>query len=104
MRSEIAIHKERFHFRYRMPFENFDAIVELLGDAIVPDVLQAKRRNVEPIYPEMTATIGIGGRVSVLKLLESFPHHQAPSHHHLPRSVPHKFNNVKHCPPPQRSK
>ena len=53
------LHEERFHVRYRMPLKDFEALVELLGDDIVPDIRQAKRRNVEPIYPEMVAAIGI---------------------------------------------
>jgi hypothetical protein len=34
-------------------------LVELLGDAIVPNVVQFKRRCQEPIYPKMIAAIGI---------------------------------------------
>jgi hypothetical protein len=47
------LHKNRFHIRYRMPLEDFEALVELLGDEIVPNVVQSKRRCDEPIYPRM---------------------------------------------------
>jgi hypothetical protein len=42
-----------------MPLDNFEALVELLGDAIVPNVVQANVRCEEPIYPKMVAAIGI---------------------------------------------
>jgi hypothetical protein len=42
-----------------MPLEDFEALVELLGDEIVPNVVQSKRRCEEPIYPKMTVTIRI---------------------------------------------
>ena len=45
------LHEDRFHTRYRMPLEDFDALVELLGDAIVPNNLQSKRRCGKPISP-----------------------------------------------------
>ena len=53
------LHEEHFHIRHRMPLKDFDAFVELLGDEIAPNIRQAKRRNEEPIYPEMVAAIGI---------------------------------------------
>jgi hypothetical protein len=53
------LHKDRFHIRYRMPLDDFEALVELLGDAIVPNVVQSNRRCEEPIYPEMVVAIGI---------------------------------------------
>ncbi len=54
------LHEDRFHIRYRMPLDDFEALVELLGaDAIVPNVVQSNRRCEEPIYPEMVAAIGI---------------------------------------------
>ena len=31
------LHEHHFHIRYRMPLEDFDALVELLADVIVPD-------------------------------------------------------------------
>jgi hypothetical protein len=39
--------------------EDFEALVDLLGDAIVTNVVQSNRRCEEPIYPKMVATIGI---------------------------------------------
>jgi hypothetical protein len=53
------LHKDCFYTRYRMPLEDFNALVELLGDAIVPNVVQSKRRCMEPIYPQMILEIGI---------------------------------------------
>ena len=33
-------HEDRFHIRYRMPpLEDFEALVDLLGDAIVPNII-----------------------------------------------------------------
>jgi hypothetical protein len=55
------LHEDCFHTRYRMPLGDFNALVELLGGAIVPNVVQSKRRSVEPIYPKMI--LGIGTRV-----------------------------------------
>jgi hypothetical protein len=42
-----------------MPLEDFEALVNLLGDAIVTDVVQSNRRCEEPIYPKIVAAIGI---------------------------------------------
>jgi hypothetical protein len=54
------LHKDHFHTRYCMPLEEFNALVELLGDVIgVPNVVQSERRCVEPIYPKMILGIGI---------------------------------------------
>jgi hypothetical protein len=33
------LHEDRFHIRYHMPLEDFEALVELLGDGIVPNVV-----------------------------------------------------------------
>jgi hypothetical protein len=59
LREEKLLHKDRFHIRYGMPLEDFEALVSLLGDAIVTDVVQSNRRRKEPIYPKMVAVIGI---------------------------------------------
>jgi hypothetical protein len=53
------LHEDRFHIRYRMPLEDFEALVELLGDSVVPNVAQSKRRCQEPMYPKMIVAIGI---------------------------------------------
>jgi hypothetical protein len=53
------LHEDRFHIRYRMPLEDFEALVELLGDAVVQNVVQSKRRCQEPLYPRMIVAIGI---------------------------------------------
>jgi hypothetical protein len=43
-----------------MPLEDFEALaLDLLGDAIVTDVVQSNRRCEEPIYPKMVTAIGI---------------------------------------------
>jgi hypothetical protein len=42
-----------------MRLGDFNALVELLGGAIVPNVVQSKRRSVEPIYLKMILGIGI---------------------------------------------
>jgi hypothetical protein len=42
-----------------MPLVDFEALVKLLGDG-VPNIVQSKRRCVEPIYyPKMIVAIGI---------------------------------------------
>jgi hypothetical protein len=41
---EKLLRKDRFHIIYRMPLEDFIALVDLLGDAIVTDVVQSNRR------------------------------------------------------------
>ena len=43
------LHEDRFHIRYHMPLDDFEALDELLGDAIVPNVVQSNRRCEEPI-------------------------------------------------------
>jgi hypothetical protein len=42
-----------------MPLDDFEALVELLGDAIVPNTRQSKRRCQSPIHPKMIVAIGI---------------------------------------------
>ncbi len=42
-----------------MSLEDFEALVDLLGDAIVPNVVMSNRRCEEPIYLKMVAAIGI---------------------------------------------
>jgi hypothetical protein len=42
-----------------MPLEDFEALVDLLVDGIITDVVQSNRRCEEPIYPRMVAAIGI---------------------------------------------
>jgi hypothetical protein len=57
---EKQVHEDRFHIRYCMPLDDFEALVELLGDAIVPNIVQSNNRRCdEPIYPKMVAAIGI---------------------------------------------
>jgi hypothetical protein len=53
------LHEKRFHIRYRMPLEHFDALVLLLGKDVSPDVTQSKRHNDAPIYPEIFVGVGI---------------------------------------------
>jgi hypothetical protein len=53
------VHKDCFHIRYSMPLEDFEALVDLLGDGVVPNVVMSKRRCGEPIYPKMVVPIGI---------------------------------------------
>ena len=53
------LHEDCFHIRYQMPLVDFEALVKLLGDG-VPNIVQSKRRCVEPIYyPKMIVAIGI---------------------------------------------
>jgi hypothetical protein len=53
------LHENRFHIRYRMALEDFDALVLLLGDEVVPNVSMSRRRSAEAIYPEMVVGVGI---------------------------------------------
>jgi hypothetical protein len=53
------LHENRFHIRYRMALEDFDALVLLLGDEVVPNVAMSRRRSAEAIYPEMVVGVGI---------------------------------------------
>jgi hypothetical protein len=56
---EKVLQEDRFHIRYHMPLEDFEALVDLMGDAIVTDIVQSNRRCKEPIYPKMVEAIGI---------------------------------------------
>jgi hypothetical protein len=56
---EKLIHENRFHIRYRMSFEDFDALVQLLGDDVVPNFTMSGLRCDAAIYPEMVVAIGI---------------------------------------------
>jgi hypothetical protein len=56
---EKMLHIDRFNIIYCMPLEDFEALLDLLGDAIVTDVVQSNRKCKEPIYPKMVAAIGI---------------------------------------------
>jgi hypothetical protein len=56
---EKLVHEDCFHIRYHMPLDDFEALVELLGDVIVPNIVQSNTRCDEPIYPKMVAPIGI---------------------------------------------
>jgi hypothetical protein len=42
-----------------MPLEDFEALVVLLVDAVVPNAVQSKRRCQEPMYPKLIVAIGI---------------------------------------------
>jgi hypothetical protein len=42
-----------------MPLEAFQALIDLLGDAIVPNALMSHGRCGDPIYAKMVITIGI---------------------------------------------
>jgi hypothetical protein len=53
------LHKNRFHIRYGMSLDNFDALVKLLGDNVGTNVAMSNIRCNEAIYPEMTIAIGI---------------------------------------------
>jgi hypothetical protein len=44
---------------YRMSLEDFDALVQLLGDDVVPNFTMSGRRCDAAIYPEMAVAIGI---------------------------------------------
>lgn len=53
------LHEDRFHIRYRMPLEDFEALLELLGDAIGTNMRQSARRCDKAISPEIVLAIGI---------------------------------------------
>jgi hypothetical protein len=56
---ERLLHSNRFHIRYRMPLEDFDALVQLLGDEVVPNFAMSRSRRCDKaIYPQMMVAIG----------------------------------------------
>jgi hypothetical protein len=53
---EKELHEDCFHIRYPMSSEDFDALVQLLGDEVVPNFatgMSSLRYDEAPVYPEM---------------------------------------------------
>jgi hypothetical protein len=57
---EKLLHENPFHIGYHMSLEDFDALVQLLGDEVVPNfAMSPSLRCDKAIYPEMMVAIGI---------------------------------------------